>query len=313
MSSTRAKDPLPQGEAPPEGSSRFARPKIDLWGSIPFLSVHLGCVLVFFSGFSWAAFVAFLGTLVARMFGITGGYHRYFSHRAYQTSRWFQFVLAWLGASSAQMGPLWWAAHHRNHHRYSDTERDIHTPAVQGFWYSHMGWIMATINEPTNLAAVRDFAKFPELRFLNKHYMIPPVLLAAALAVSGLVLDIHMPHWETSAFQMVAWGFFLSTVVLYHCTFTINSLAHTIGRRRFPTEDSSRNSLLLAVLSMGEGWHNNHHRYPASERQGFYWWEIDLTHYILKVLSWFRLVWDLREPPPSIYEEARCQGRKTLR
>jgi stearoyl-CoA desaturase (delta-9 desaturase) len=239
------------------------------------------------------------------MFGVTGGYHRYFSHRTYKTSRAFQFCLAWLGASSAQMGPLWWAAHHRNHHRYSDTDKDLHTPSVQGFWWSHMGWILAKKNAMTNFAAVRDLARFPELRFLNKFYMLPPILLAVGLAFWGLFLDFHFPHLNTSPLQMVVWGFFVSTVGLYHCTFSINSLAHTIGRRRFATKDSSRNSFILALIAMGEGWHNNHHRYPASERQGFYWWEIDLTHYLLKFLSWFHLVWDLREPPKEVYVEAR--------
>jgi stearoyl-CoA desaturase (delta-9 desaturase) len=173
-----------------------------------------------------------------------------------------------------------------------------------------MGWIMLKKNASTNLAAVRDLAKFPELRFIDKYYMVPPIALALAVCLWGLILDFHFPQLNTSAFQMVVWGFFVSTVILFHSTFTINSLAHTIGTRRFETQDSSRNSLILALATMGEGWHNNHHRFPASERQGFYWWEIDITHYILRVLSWFRLVWDLRQPPAAIYAEAKALARR---
>lgn len=267
--------------------------KITLIGSLPFISVHLGCLLVFWAGFSWTALAVCVLLVGVRMFGITAGYHRYFSHRTFRTSRVFQFILAWIGASAAQMGPLWWAAHHRHHHRFSDTEKDVHPP-IKGFFWAHMGWILAEIHVPTNVKYVRDLVRFPELRFLNDYYMVPPILLAIALVVLGFFLPGATP------FQMLAWGFFLSTTILYHLTFSINSLTHRFGTRRYPTTDTSRNSFILAVLTMGEGWHNNHHYYPGSERQGFYWWEIDFTHYILRILSCFGIVWDLHAPPEEV-------------
>ncbi|WP_242058155.1 MULTISPECIES: acyl-CoA desaturase [Nostoc] len=236
------------------------------------------------------------------MFGITAGYHRYFSHRTYKTTRWFQFILAVLGNSSAQLGPLWWAARHRHHHRYADTEQDIHSPVVRGFWWSHVGWVMCPKYSKTDEKEVRDFAKYPELRWLNRFHMIVPIALAITVTAIGIALQLCIPQLKTTALQMLVWGFCLSTLLLYHTTFTINSLAHIFGDRRFNTTDSSCNNWFLALITLGEGWHNNHHYYPASERQGFYWWEIDVTHYILKLLSWLGIVWDLRNPPQKIYE-----------
>lgn len=277
---------------------------IDILGTLPFLGMHLACLLIFWSGTSWVAVAACVALLFIRMFGVTGGYHRYFSHRSYKTSRFFQFVLAWLGTAAVQKGPLWWAAIHRHHHRYSDTPNDIHSPVVKGFWWAHMGWIVCKKYLATDLKAVPDLAKYPELRFLNRFHLLAPITLAVGLFGFGAWLHHVAPSLHTSGLQMLAWGFFVSTILLYHMTYTVNSLAHVMGRRRFATGDDSRNSLMIALLTLGEGWHNNHHRYPASERQGFYWWEIDVTHYILRMLSWMGLVWDLRTPPQQIYAEA---------
>ncbi len=240
-----------------------------------------------------------------RMFGITAGYHRYFSHRTYKTSRFFQFVLAFLGATAGQKGPLWWAAHHRQHHRVADTEHDVHSPVLLGFWEAQIGWGYARQGEAANEAGVPDLAKFPELRFLEKYALMPIVLLAIALVGFGTLLEIYAPDLHTSGFQMLAWGFFVSTVVLFHGTSTINSLAHIVGSRRFDTNDNSRNNFWLALITMGEGWHNNHHYYPCSEQQGFYWWEIDMSHYILTMLSWVGIVWDLQKPLEKIYAKAQ--------
>lgn len=279
----------------------------DLVQSLPFWGVHAACLLAFWAGWSWIA-VATCGLLYfVRMFGVTGVYHRYFSHRTYKTSRPMQFVLALLGTSAVQKGPLWWAANHRHHHRYSDTDQDIHSPGRQGFWWAHVGWIISSRYMATKMDAIRDFARFPELRFLNRYHVLPPIGLALVLFAVGAALHRHAPHLNTSGLQMLTWGFFISTTLLYHGTFTINSLAHVIGRRRFATKDDSRNNFVLSLITLGEGWHNNHHRYPSSERQGFYWWEVDVTHYILRVLAWLRLVWDLREPPPHVYAEARSR------
>lgn len=262
-----------------------------------FILMHLACLLVVFTGWSWVAISICVFLYIVRMFGITVGYHRYFSHRSYKTSRFFQFALAWLGASAAQQGPLWWAGHHRYHHKHSDTEDDIHSPIIQSFWWSHLGWILCHDYHDTNYKLVPDFVKYPELRFLDRFYLLPPTLLAVALWLLGAFLGRYAPYLGTSKWQLLVWGFVVSTVMLYHGTFTVNSLAHKIGRRRFDTGDGSRNSFLVTLITLGEGWHNNHHFAPQSERQGFYWWEIDIPHYILKGLSWSGLVWDLRAPP----------------
>jgi stearoyl-CoA desaturase (delta-9 desaturase) len=269
-----------------------------------FWLVHLACCLAFFVGFSWVALAVCLALYVVRMFAITGVYHRYFSHRSYQTSRWFQFVLAFLGTTAAQKGPIWWASHHRHHHRHSDTEEDIHSPIVHGLYFSHVGWVLCSQFVEPRLELVKDLTKFPELMSLEKYYIIPPVLLAFGTFFLGDYLAVAYPQLGTNGFQMLVWGFFISTVLLYHGTFCINSLTHLIGKRRFPSTDSSRNHWLLALITLGEGWHNNHHYYPGSERQGFYWWEIDISHYILVGLSWMGLVWDLRVPPPRVYQMA---------
>lgn len=276
--------------------------KIDILGNIPFISIHISGLLIFWVGFSWAALILCFALWLIRMFGITAGYHRYFSHRTYKTTRWFQFILAVLGNSSAQLGPLWWAAHHRHHHRYTDTEQDIHSPIIDGFWWSHLGWVMCPQYSKTDERQVRDFAKYPELRWLNRFHLTAPIALAISVIAIGILFQEYVPQLKTTCLQMFVWGFCVSTLLLYHTTFTINSLAHIFGYRSFNTTDSSRNNWFLALITLGEGWHNNHHYYPGSERQGFYWWEIDITHYILKLLSWVGIVWDLRTPPKKVYD-----------
>jgi stearoyl-CoA desaturase (Delta-9 desaturase) len=259
------------------------------WGkSLPFFAVHLVALATPFVApisWRWAALAAAL--YVARIFGITAGYHRYFSHRSFRTSRAFQLALAVLGATSTQKGPLWWAAHHRDHHRFSDGPGDIHSPLERGFWWSHVGWILSTRYDATRLERVKDFARFPELRWLDRWHVVPPIALVAILFLAG--------GWPA-----MLWGYFVSTVFTWHGTFLINSLAHVLGRSRYDTGDASRNNLVLAILTLGEGWHNNHHFYPASARQGFFWWEIDLSWYALRALSAVGVVWDLRRPPPQV-------------
>lgn len=213
-------------------------------------------------------------------------------------------MLAFLGATSAQKGPIWWASHHRHHHQHSDTEEDVHPPGVYGLWWAHVGWVLSTQFVDTRSTLVKDLMRFPELRFIDKYHIIPPLILMSALMALGTFLQTYAPELHTSAGQLVVWGFCISTTLLYHGTFCINSLAHVIGKPRFKTGDDSKNSFLLALITLGEGWHNNHHRYPGSERQGFYWWEIDISHYVLKAFSALGLVWDLRTPPERIYEEA---------
>ncbi len=277
--------------------------KINAAGMIPFLLVHLVCFAGFWVGISPVAVWIAIATLFIRMFSLTAGYHRYFSHRSFRTNRVFQFILALIGTSAGQMGPLWWAAHHRHHHLHSDTEKDIHPPTLKGFWWSHMGWVLCEKyygNYDFNL--VRDLEKFPELRWINRNAVWSPFILGVILFVTGTILEVRVPQLHTTGAQLTVWGFFISTVILYHVTFSINSLSHTVGSKRFHTSDTSRNNFLLGLLTMGEGWHNNHHRYPSSERQGFFWWEIDIAHYILKILSVVGVVSDLKKPPKEAYQ-----------
>ena len=254
----------------------------------PYWGVHLGAIIgVAYLGFSWWGLLLAVLLYIPRMFFVTGAYHRYFSHRSYKTSRWFQFVLAFGATCTAQKGPLWWAAHHRIHHKLSDLPGDLHSVKQQGFWWSHHGWILSRDLEDTDLSRIKDFAKYPELRWLNTYWMIPPVLAGVAtFAIGGL-------------FALV-WGFAVAQVMTWHGTFTINSLSHLWGRRRYATEDDSRNNPVLAVVTMGEGWHNNHHHYQVSARQGFFWWEIDCTYYILRAMSVVGLVWDIHGVPAHI-------------
>ena len=229
---------------------------------------------------------------------MTAGYHRYFSHRSFRTSRAFQLVLALLAMSSSQKGVLWWAGHHRIHHKYSDHEGDVHSVLRDGFLWGHVGWILSRKYAATDGSRVRDLSKFPELRLLDRWWWAPPTLLAVSLFAAG--------GWFA-----VIWGFFVSTMLLWHGTFTINSLTHMFGSRRYATTDNSRNSAVLAAVTLGEGWHNNHHYYQASVRQGFFWWEIDPTYYVLCILSWLGIVWDMRAPPPSVRARARTAPRAT--
>jgi stearoyl-CoA desaturase (delta-9 desaturase) len=242
------------------------------------------------------------------MFAITGFYHRYFSHQAFRTGRVVQFVFAVIGAAAAQRGPLWWASHHRHHHVHADEPEDSHSALRHGFAWSHVGWFMARENFAPRDALVRSLARFPELRFLDRWDALVPALLAALLWAGGALAERHAPHWGTSGAQMLVWGFCVSTVALYHATFSINSLAHRYGRRRYATRDASRNNLWLALLTFGEGWHNNHHHYPAAARQGFFWWEVDLTYYGLRGLAALGLIDGLRPVPAAVRDAAVRHG-----
>ena len=279
---------------------------------VPFILLHLACAGVLITGTSTTAVVVCLALFWVRMFAITAFYHRYFAHRSYKTNRFWQFIFALLGNMSAQRGPLWWAAHHRAHHQHSDTEEDLHSPVQRGFWWSHMGWFTCDASFRTQLHRIKDFARFPELRFLDRYDSFAPLLLIVLLFVSGEALAAWAPQLETSGLQLVVWGFVISTVFLFHATVTINSLGHIWGSRRFNTKDHSRNNALLALLTLGEGWHNNHHRWAVSARQGFYWWEIDISYMVLKAMSWVGIVYDLSPVPRRVLEEGRKQKDGSL-
>ena len=281
--------------------------RIDWLRAVPFLAMHLACLGVFWVGVSPIAIAVAVVLYAVRMFAITGFYHRYFSHRTFRTSRAVQLLFALIGASCVQRGPLWWAAHHRNHHRHADTALDVHSPVVHGFWRSHVGWFLTRGGFRTDLERVRDLARYPELRWLDRYDIVVPIVLAVALFLIGGWLETAAPALGTNAWQMLVWGFFVSTITLFHATVTINSLAHRFGKRRFDTRDDSRNNLWLALLTFGEGWHNNHHFFPGSARQGFRWWEIDLTYYMLRVMALFRLVHDLKPVPAWVAAKARAR------
>ena len=266
---------------------------------LPFVLVHLTCFAIFWVDVQPIDWIICGALYVIRMFGITAGFHRYFSHRSFKTSRAFQFFLAFLGQCSAQRAVLWWAAKHREHHKYSDTEKDIHSPVQHGFWYAHVLWIFSKRGLTVDYNGIKDFQKYPELAWLEKWERIPPIVLGVLV-------------WLVAGWSGLIVGFFVSTVLLFHGTFTINSLSHVFGKQTYVTGDSSRNNLLLAIITLGEGWHNNHHHFPSATPQGFRWWQIDITYYILKVLSVFRIVWDLRLPPKHVVEGQRKLSLTTI-
>jgi len=267
--------------------------------TLPFILIHLSCVAAFWTGITWQAVAICITLYWLRMFGIGAGYHRYFSHRSYSTGRFLQFILAFLAQSSAQKSVLWWAAKHRHHHLHSDTQQDVHSPRHKGFVYSHLGWVFSRKHDATDLVKVADLASFPELRWLHKFEVMPAAVLA--------VLCFLIAGWSGLVI-----GFLWSTVLVYHATFCINSLAHVHGRKRYVTGDDSRNNWLLAFFTLGEGWHNNHHAYQSSARQGFRWWEIDVTFYVLKALSLVGIVWDLRSPPAEVLRNEQRLGSRVV-
>lgn len=269
--------------------------RVNWVSSIPFLAFHVVALvgtIVF--GITPIALALFVFMVWGRVWFITAGYHRYFAHRAYRTNRAFQLFLAVGGVMCVQKGPLWWAGHHREHHRNSDTIDDTHSP-LGGFWWSHVGWILCDKFAEAPTDRIKDFAKYPELRFIEKWNG------TFAFITAGLCLLIG--GWSGLFF-----GFFMGTVVLWHNTFLVNSVAHVIGRRRYVTDDTSRNNFLIALTTHGEGWHNNHHYYQASARNGFFWWEIDLTYQSLRVLSWFGIVSDLKLPSATMLASNRISA-----
>jgi stearoyl-CoA desaturase (delta-9 desaturase) len=255
-------------------------------GALPYAMVHVLALGWLWTGINARAVACFSVLYVLRVLGVTVGYHRYFSHRAFRTSRGFQFVLALLAECTAQKGVLWYVSHHRFHHRHSDTERDLHSPARRGLFYAHIGWIFDSTDD-TDLTNVRDLAKYPELVWIDRYWLLPPFVLAAAALVTG--------GWPTLFF-----GFFFNTVVTWHLTYTVNSICHRYGSRRLETHEESRNNAAIGLLMFGEGWHNNHHGCARSVRLGFRWWEVDVGYYVIRALAALGVVWGLREPPSHL-------------
>ncbi len=281
---------------------------------IAFTIIHLLPLAAIWTGATLFDWMLCIALYLFRMFWITGGYHRYFAHKSYKTSRFFQFLIAFFAETSAQKGALWWAAHHRHHHRHSDTPQDPHSMKLYGFWYSHVGWIIGPDYKETDYKTIGDYAKYPELVWLNNHYLVPPTILAIVVMALGGYFNggSVMLMFTHHGFSALFIGFFLSTVITYHGTFSINSIMHKFGKQRYVTGDESKNSLWLALLTLGEGWHNNHHYYESASRQGFFWWEIDITYYGLKVLSWLGLIWDLKGVPNHIKYSKNKEHAKEL-
>ncbi len=296
------------------------RGKIVFKKEIGFLLIHLAPIAAFWTHVTWFDWVLCISLYFIRMFFVTGVYHRYFSHSTYKTSRFFQFLLAFGAESSLQKGVLHWAANHRTHHKYSDTPKDPHSKKIYGFWYSHIGWIAGPDYKETKFNLIKDFAKYPELIWLNKHHLIPPLtLLLSVFFIGGYVnalnagVEITLLSIMSHGLSSLLIGFFLSTVLLFHGTFSINSLMHMVGRKRYESNDESKNNLVLALITLGEGWHNNHHYYQSTARQGFYWWEIDITFYLLKFMSWIGLIWDIKPVPKHIKDSRTKEEAKRLK
>jgi len=280
----RARSPSPLPQPGPRGWASYVRTT-----TVLFALVHVVAVVGAVVCWSWRGVLLALTSYFVRMFIVTAAYHRYFAHRAFKTSRAFQFILALAAQTAGQKGVIWWASHHRWHHKHSDTPKDVHSAKLRGFWYSHVGWVLSSDWNQTDPGMVADLTQYPELRFLNRTALevVPMVGLALAFLLLG-------------GAHALIWGFMVSTVLLWHGSFSVNSLSHLVGRRRYATSDDSRNNWLLALITTGEGWHNNHHHYQSSARQGFRWWEIDVTYYLLRAMALFGLVWDLRRPPPDV-------------
>jgi stearoyl-CoA desaturase (Delta-9 desaturase) len=284
--------------------------RIDWFRIMPFMGLHVMCLAVVFTGWSWTAVNTAFALYLIRIFSITAFYHRYFSHRSFKTNRAVQFVFALLGNSALQRGPLRWAANHRHHHRYSDTEEDFHSPARQGFLWAHIGWFLSYRNFKTRHEYVKDWMAYPELIWLNRFDMVVPIILAVVIFLIGVILAAYAPGLGTNGPQMLVWGFFISTVATSHATFFINSFDHMFGSQRYKTGDTSRNNWILAILLLGEGWHNNHHHYAVSTRNGFFWWEIDITYYLIFMLSLLGIVSDIRPVPESVLNSDRLDKNK---
>jgi len=259
-----------------------------------FWLVQVSALLAFAVSFEWWYLAVWGVSHFLRAIGLTLAFHRYYAHRSFQMNRVARFVWTLIGTAAMQKGPLWWAGHHVNHHRFADREGDPHSPAVSGFYYAHIGWFLNDARhdrlEPNN-PVVRDFSKAPEIAFLDRYFFVPPLLLAVALFAGG-------------GLPLLIWGFCLPTTTLAHATFAINTVNHLFGSRRFDTRDESRNNVFTALFAAGEGWHNNHHRYQRAARNGFYWWELDPTWYVIRAMAAVGLAWNVQGVPDRIYAEA---------
>lgn len=256
------------------------------------IAVHLALIAIPLLEFSyWYLLLFFLMTRIVGL-GITVGFHRYFSHRAFKTSRVFQFLLGCAGCTALQKGPLWWAIHHRLHHRHSDQPEDPHSPVVDGFLHGHCGWLFTQDLMTPDQRIVHDFAKYPELVWLDRLWLIPGLAMAAlCFAIGG---------WSG-----VVIGYCMCVAFIFQVTFAVNSIGHLYGQQRFETGEGSRNNFVLGYLAMGDGWHNNHHRAPTSARHGFAWYELDMSYLTIQIMRRLGIVWDVKQPPANLLPGAK--------
>ena len=258
------------------------------WDSvIVFALMHLLALGIFFVPFSWKAFWVFFA-----LQWITGGlgiclcYHRLLTHRSFKLWKPLEYALAVCACLAFQNGPIKWVATHRVHHANSDREGDPHSP-TKGFWWAHMGWLFSFDETFDTYEKYRtyapDLANDPVYRFLNSTFVIYQVIL-------GIVL------YAWGGLPFVIWGIFFRTVFMWHCTWLVNSAAHTWGYRTWAVEDKSTNNWWVALLTYGEGWHNNHHAFPRSAAHGLKWWELDLTYFTVRALTAVGLASDIQLP-----------------
>ncbi len=258
----------------------------------PLILVHLALFTLPVVPPTFAAVMVLLVVTRVAGHGVTVGFHRGLAHHSYRTSRWFRFVLAAAGCTALQNGPLWWVLHHRRHHAHSDVPGDVHSPVVDSFWHAHVGWLFTADRTRPDFSTVRDLARYPELVWLDRLWMLPG---AAAAGLSYLA----------AGWAGVVWGFALGTVLVFQVTFAVNSIGHRWGARRFATREGSRNNFVLGILALGDGWHNNHHRAPRSARHGLAWYEHDMGYQIIRLFRVCGLVWDVRQPPAEVLAAAR--------
>jgi len=246
--------------------------------AIALAGFHLGALAALFY-FRWSALVVFAAMWVlAQNVGIAMGYHRLLTHRGYATPKWLEYCIATFGTLALQGGPIYWVAIHRMHHRYTDKPGDPHSPR-DGKWWSHMGWIMnGTLRNETKALKqyAPDLSREPFYLWLNKYHWLPLTVVGLSLLAFG-------------GWPWILWGAFLPVTIGLHVTWLVNSVTHLWGRRRFATRDDSRNNLWVALLTGGEGWHNNHHAFPVSARHGLAWYEVDVNYYGICLLKWLGL------------------------
>lgn len=245
------------------------------WVTLLFMAaVHGIALLAFLPGnFSWTAVgVALLLHWVTGCLGITLGWHRLISHRSFQVPKWLEYFFLFCGALACQHGPIMWVGLHRHHHAHSDQSNDHHD-SNKGFWWSHMGWMLREVPAKQEISRfTRDIATDPVYLFFEKYFLALQILLGVLLYALG-------------GWSFVLWGIFVRMVAVYHCTWLVNSATHKFGYRNYQTDDKSVNCWWVALLTYGEGWHNNHHAFQYSARHGLKWWEIDLTWMTIRLLQ----------------------------